>query len=221
MTSLAGTTALALAEEDVVLLPERALFLPRFRVLVVADLHWGKAAAFRAAHVPVPRGTTSSDLARLSSALDSTRASRLLVLGDLLHARAGRHEDTFRTITEWRARHPDVVVTLVRGNHDQHAGDPPAELGIECTDGPFVVGPFVGVHEPTVCTEGYVLCGHLHPSVTVRGRGRQSLRLPAFVVGPERGVLPAFSSFTGGGMYTPEPGDRLYAIAGDEIVLLD
>ncbi|MEN9508688.1 MAG: hypothetical protein RLZZ621_1251, partial [Gemmatimonadota bacterium] len=33
-----------------------------------------------------------------------------------------------------------------------------------------------------------------------------------------RGILPAFSSFTGTGMYQYETGDRLYAIAGDEVV---
>ena len=90
-----------------------------------------------------------------------------------------------------------------------------------CTDAPVGLGPFVGVHEPIVRTDGYVLCGHLHPNVTVRGRGRQSLRLPAFVFGAARGVLPAFSSFTGGGMYQREAGDRVFAIAGDEVVAFD
>lgn len=221
MTPLAGTLDVIVADERVVLLPERALWLPACDTLLVADLHWGKAAAFRAAHVPVPMGTTSSDLARLSSAIATTRAARLVVLGDLLHARSGRHDETLRTIAAWRARHTTLAMTLVRGNHDAQAGDPPSSLDIACTDTPVVLGPFVGVHEPTVRTDGYVLCGHLHPNVTVRGRGRQSLRLPAFVFGAARAVLPAFSSFTGGGIYQQEAGDRLYAIAGDEVVAFD
>ena len=203
------------------LLPERALWYEAERTLFVADLHWGKAAAFRAAHVPVPMGTTSSDLARLSDAISATEAQHLVVLGDLLHARAGRHDETFRTIAAWREQHAALGITLVRGNHDQHAGDPPAALDIVCTDAPFGCGPFVGVHEPCEARSGYVLCGHVHPSVTVRGRGRQTLRLPAFVFGPRRGILPAFSSFTGGGMYERQTGDRLYAIAGEEVVALD
>ncbi|MFY7922753.1 MAG: ligase-associated DNA damage response endonuclease PdeM [Gemmatimonas sp.] len=217
----AGAFAIEVAGEQVALLPERALWLPAHDTLLVADLHWGKAAAFRAAHIPVPMGTTSSDLARLSSALEVTGANRLVVLGDLLHARAGRHDETFRTIASWRATHADLRITLVRGNHDQHAGDPPAELNIDCTDNPLRLGAFVGVHEPTVNLDGYVLCGHLHPCVTVRGRGRQSLRLPSFVFGPSRGVLPAFSSFTGGGMYEQEPEDRLFGIAADAVVPLN
>ena len=212
--------AISVAGAALHLLPERALWYEAERTLFVADLHWGKAAAFRAAHVPVPMGTTSRDLARLASAIAATGAERLVVLGDLLHARTGRHDETLRTIAEWREQHAVLRITLVRGNHDQHAGDPPRELGIECTDEALVVGPFVGVHEPCTPTGGYVLCGHLHPCVTVRGRGRQSLRLPAFVFGETRGVLPAFSSFTGGGMYEMQSGDRQYAVAGDEVLPL-
>jgi DNA ligase-associated metallophosphoesterase len=217
---LAGALALTMAGERVVLLPERALWIPAHDALVVADLHWGKAAAFRAAHVPVPMGTTSSDLARLSSALMATGASHLVVLGDLLHTRSGRHDETFRTIGRWRAQHEAVRITLVRGNHDVHAGDPPAELRIACTDTPCRIGPFLGVHEPEPWPDGYVLSGHLHPCITVYGRGKQSARLPAFVFGPHVGVLPAFSSFTGGGMYERDAQDALYVIAGDEVLAL-
>jgi DNA ligase-associated metallophosphoesterase len=218
---LAGALDIDVAGERVVLLPERALFLPSHDVLLVADVHWGKAAAFRAAHVPVPMGTTSSDLARLSSALVATGAARLVVLGDLLHARSGRHDETLRTIAEWRVRHAGVAITLVRGNHDVHAGDPPAALEITCVDGPLRLGPFRGVHEPEPWPDGYVLSGHLHPCVTVRGRGKQSVRLPAFVFGAAVGVLPAFSSFTGGGMYACNDADDLYVVAGAEVIALD
>lgn len=218
--SLAGALRVDVAGAVLHLLPERALWYEAQRTLFVADLHWGKAAAFRAAHVPVPMGTTSSDLARLSSAISATAAEHLVVLGDLLHARAGRHDETFRTIAAWREKHAGLRITLVRGNHDQHAGDPPRELQIACTDEPLMVGPFVGVHEPAEQDGGYVLCGHLHPCVTVRGRGKQSLRLPAFVLGTMRAVLPAFSSFTGGGMYEMQTGDRHFAIAGDEVLAL-
>lgn len=212
--------AFTLAGVPAELWPSRTLWLPTLGALVVADLHWGKAAAFRAAHVPIPMGTTAHDLARLSSTLDATGASHLIVLGDLLHAKHGRHHATLDTIAAWRARHTTLHITLVRGNHDLHAGDPPAELGISCVDQPFRFGPFVGVHEPTEHVDGYVLSGHLHPSVTVHGRGRESARLACFVFGERRGVLPAFSSFTGGGMYERERDDRLFGIVGAEVVAL-
>jgi DNA ligase-associated metallophosphoesterase len=215
-----GALAYDVAGASVVMLPQRALWLPDLDTVLVADLHWGKAAAFRAAYVPVPSGTTANDLSRLSVVLESTDARHLVVLGDLLHARSGRHNDTLDVIAQWRARHAAVHMLLVRGNHDLHAGDPPPELDIACTSTPWRAGPFVGVHKPEAHDAGYVLAGHLHPNVTLRGRGRISTRLPAFAFGPDVGLLPAFSSFTGGGMYDPEPTDALFVIAENEVLAL-
>ncbi len=236
-----GAVHIAIGGERALLLPERALWLPAHDAVLVADLHWGKAAAFRAAQVPVPAGTTADDLARLSQLLSVTEASRLVVLGDLLHAREGRHSATLARIAEWRERHAGVRLDLVRGNHDARAGDPPASLGIACHDGPLAIGGLLGVHDPASAgerrrdpgcerpgadvaqdrdgaTPGYTVAGHLHPTVVLRGPGRQRLRLPCFVVGPDRALLPAFSSFTGGGMYEPTDGDRCYVIADGEVL---
>lgn len=215
-----------LAREPARLLPERALWLPAHGTLLVADLHWGKAAAFRAAHIPVPGGTTGADLARLSTVLERTGATRLIVLGDLWHSRAGRHPDTLATIDAWRARHSSLAIDLVRGNHDRHAGDPPAALGIVCHDGPLALGALALVHEPAdggadAADSRYAVGGHLHPHIRLAGPGRERLRLPCFVVGPLRAVLPAFGAFTGGGMHVPQPGDRHYAIADGEVLPVD
>ena len=46
-----------IAGETMLLLPEKALYWPAQHMLVIADIHFGKAAAFRALGVPVPRGT--------------------------------------------------------------------------------------------------------------------------------------------------------------------
>lgn len=209
---------ISVAGERVLLLPERALFLPSFDTVLVADLHWGKAAAFRAAHVPVPTGTTASDLARLSDVLHATNASTLIVLGDLLHAKAGRQPGTLDVIGEWRARHAHVRMRLVRGNHDTHAGDPPASLDIECVDAPLLVGPFVCTHHPEPDSAGYVLAGHLHPHVALGRRGDSRVKLPCFVFGEYVAVLPAFTEFSGKGAYRTTSGDQLFAIVESEII---
>ena len=215
-----GAITHSVAGEQLVLLPDRALWLPERSLVIVADLHWGKAATFRAAFVPVPTGTTANDLARLTRVLTNTAATSLVVLGDLLHARAGRHADTLATITAWREAHYDVGITLVRGNHDAHAGDPPVSMRITCVDAPYAIGSLIGVHEPEEHPDGYVLAGHLHPCVSVYGRGRQHARLAAFVFGPRVGVLPAFSSFTGTGMYERSAQDTLFVIADREVIAL-
>lgn len=209
---------LEVAGERVQLSAHHALHLPRHSTLVVADLHWGKAATFRAKGVPLPPGVTSSDLERLTAAIEESRPAHLVIVGDLLHARAGRHERTLSTIGEWRAQHSDLAITLVRGNHDTHAGDPPASLGIDCVDGPLLVGAFACQHHPTSHSSHYVLAGHLHPHVSFRGRGKQSVRLPCFVFCEKGAILPAFTAFTGGGAYTPGAEDRIFAIVGEEVI---
>ena len=105
-----------LAGEEVRLLPERALFWPRTATLVVADLHWGKGATFRAAGIPIPMGSTSDDLDRLDAALRRTAADRLIVLGDLFHARVGRIATrTLAELRRWRDLRAGLEIMLVRG----------------------------------------------------------------------------------------------------------
>ena len=112
------------------LLPQRALWWPAARMVMVADVHFGKAATFRRAGQPVPHGTTADNLARLDALLAATGADHLVFLGDFLHARSGAADALWQQLLPWRQRHARVAMTLVRGNHDQHAGDPPAALAL-------------------------------------------------------------------------------------------
>jgi DNA ligase-associated metallophosphoesterase len=208
-----------LGGEDVVLLAERALFWPRTGTLVAADLHWGKAATFRAAGIPIPVGATSDDLSRLDAALFRTCARRLIVLGDLFHARAGRiATQTLAELRRWRALRDELEIMLVRGNHDRHAGDPPDDLRINCINAPAFVPPFVLRHEPAPSSEGYTLAGHLHPGIVLSGPALQRERLPCFWLTPRAAVLPAFGSFTGSASVVPGPDDRIFVVADQEVI---
>lgn len=212
---------IVLAGIDVDLLADRALLIPSSRSLIVADVHWGKAAAFRAGGVPIPHGTTRSGLDRLSAVLDATKAQHLLILGDLFHARASMQPNTIATLERWRDLRRELRITLVRGNHDYHAGDPPASLAIECVDAPLHVGPFALCHHPCERDTGYVLAGHIHPVVQLRGRGRQKLTLPCFAFGSRGGLLPAFGEFTGGAVIDQRDFTRTFVIADDNVIPLE
>jgi uncharacterized protein len=210
---------LTIAGEQVYLLYERALYWPGASTLVVADLHWGKAATFRSVGIPIPIGTTSDDLARLDSALQRTQARRMVVLGDLFHAKAGRvASHTLAELRRWRSLAGKFEILLVRGNHDRHSGDPPADLHINCVNAPAYVPPFVFRHEPAESVDAYGLAGHVHPGLTLVGRGLQRETLPWFIVGPTAALIPAFGSFTGLGAVSPGPDDRAFVIAGDEVL---
>jgi DNA ligase-associated metallophosphoesterase len=205
------------AGESVELLAARALYWPRKQTLLVADVHFGKAAAFRAAGVFVPEETTTAALRRLDEMLEYTGARRIVFLGDLLHAAEGRHPDTLTAVGAWRSRHAQVEMLLVRGNHDRTAGDPPAELRIACVDGPLIEPPFAFVHHPVERADAYALAGHIHPGVLLVGRGRQRERFACFWLGAKTGVLPAFGEFTGFAEVEPQPGDRVWVVADERI----
>lgn len=223
--------------ETLWLLPERAVYWPRAGALLIADPHFGKAAAFRAGGIPIPGGTTAEMLRRLSAALDTTAAARLLVLGDLLHARAGRAPHTLEQFAAWRATRPALTITLIRGNHDTRAGDPPADWDVECLDAPVVEAPFVWLHDPfsragwlpapspptgqeagsQPALQGYPIAGHVHPAVALGGNGR-AMTLPCFYFGRDYALLPAFGEFTGTAVVRPRAGEGVFVLAGDEVV---
>lgn len=215
----AGALALEVAGETLWLLPERAIWWPRAAMLLVADLHLGKAAAFRALGQPVPHGTTAHNLARLLDLARRYPARDLVFLGDFLHARAARTAAVLLALHDWRRAMPARArCTLIRGNHDAHAGDPPPELGIEVVAEPRVAPPFALCHAPGVRPQGYTLAGHLHPACVLRGTGGDALRLPCFVIGPHGAILPAFGAFTGHAtVRATGQGERLYAVGDGRV----
>ena len=200
------------------LLAQRAAFLPEHGALLVADAHIGKAVSFRKLGVPVPEATTEGTLARLSAAVAATGARHIVFLGDLLHSARARAAATVAAVARWREAHAELELTLVRGNHDDRAGDPPAALGIDVVDEPLRLGPWALCHHPRTQPGGYVLAGHLHPCVRLQGRARERLRLPCFWFGDEVGVLPAFGAFTGMHPIEAQPQDRVYAVTGDGVL---
>ena len=205
------------AGTELLLLAGKAAYWPAARTLFVADPHWGKAAAFAAGGLAVPQGTLAADLTRLSRLLDATGAGRLAILGDLFHAKAGKSPAVLGAVSAWRESRRGLVVLVVRGNHDLHAGDPPAGWGFTVV-GEAEAGPFALRHFPDEVPGRYTLCGHLHPAVVLGGSGRQRLRLPCFFLGERVGVLPAFGGFTGTAVLRPTVRDRVYVIADDEVI---
>lgn len=205
------------AGETLLLDAARAIFWPRAGTLLVADVHFGKAQVFRRAGIPIPQGSTSSDLARLDALLARHAPARLLVLGDLVHG-PGRIDDAWASrVRAWRERHAHVEMIVVAGNHDRHFDARDAGFALA---GPLVdTPPFALAHAPRPVRDRYVLSGHLHPGIELREAGLRE-RLPVFWFGTDIGVLPAFGGMTGLAMITPARNDGLYAIAGGGIVPL-
>lgn len=211
---VSADAAVELAGARMVLMGERTAAWGS--TLLAADLHLGKGEAMRRVGVGVPGGVLDETLARLGAAVARVGASRLLVLGDLLHAPAGLTDTMIDRVRAWREALP-VEFVLVPGNHDRGLARV-ADAWRLRVEGPVLrEGPFAFMHEPGEHAGAYTLCGHVHPAVRVGPRGR-AVKLPAFVLGATCGVLPACSAFTDGATLRPNPGERVFVV-GDGRVL--
>ena len=208
---------LTLEGEELWLLPEKAVYWPARKCLLIADAHFGKASAYRSLGQPVPQGTTTANLEGLDRLLSALPCEQLIFLGDFLHGPGSHASGTLSALRAWRERRAGLRMTLIRGNHDKRAGDPPRDLNIEVVAEPLLMGPFALQHEPDAHTSHHVLAGHVHPVYRLRGKGRQSLRLPCFQIGTRLSLLPAFGAFTGG-YAVEQDNDRQIFVIGDHEV---
>ncbi|PHQ32116.1 ligase-associated DNA damage response endonuclease PdeM [Rhodopirellula bahusiensis] len=204
---------------DLHLFAQRAAYSPLHETLFVADTHFGKDATFRRHGVPVPTGSTERTMQTISAVLAETHASRLVILGDMFHARSSLTVGTVDAIEAFFDSHPSVRFTLIRGNHDAHVGALPKRWPIDVVAPGERLGRLALGHEPMAVPEGsdLLLCGHLHPAVQI-GRRRESLpKLPCFWYSSGCLVFPAIGEFTGTQVVEPKDENRVWIIAEDEI----
>lgn len=213
-----ASLAVEIAGQALVLSSLRAVFDPVLRCLFVADAHFGKDAVFRARGIPVPVGATADNLLRLDLLIREFEPAMLVFLGDLLHAREAHSAETLDALLGWRARHAELRVVLIEGNHDRHAGALPDSIDVQCVQEPWRIGPWAVCHFPQTVEGAYVLAGHVHPVYRVTTRV-DSVRVPCFRFGARCGVLPAFGSFTGGARaHEPVEGEKVFLVVGERVI---
>ena len=214
----------AIASGALTLLPERAVVSARERTLFVADLHLGKASAFRAAGAPAPFGTSEESLRRLGALADSLGAERLVILGDFVHGKSSLTDGLAESLRAWRGQRTALDCVIVLGNHDRRAAHLYQGCGFPSVAEPTVVAGFACRHHPLdedAHAPGPVtLGGPVHPVARISGRGRDSLRLPCFVIDGSQIVLPSFGEFTGGSLIRPANGERVVLVAPGRLVEL-
>lgn len=200
------------AGEKLSLTAERAVVWHRERALIVADLHLGKESVFGRYGIPIPAGVTESTLARLSALIHTHRCSRLIVLGDFVHAPPGPGDQWPAAIVRWLDGHPHLSCCIVAGNHDGETTAGLLDSRLTWLPAKTFMAPFILTHTPGTDPRGPVVCGHLHPAIALRD-GRMRLHMPAFWFSEHCAVLPAFGEFTGRHTIAAAAGDRVWAVA--------
>lgn len=212
-----------LRQQQLWLSSDRCIFWEEEKALIVSDLHFGKTGHFRKWGIPVPQGVYKNDLQRLVSQLQFFQPRQLIVVGDLFHSHENKELDLFR---KWRHDFPDLIVQLIKGNHDILHEQWYRSTEITVTDEILSLNNLFGfIHDLTPdewTGDGhhYYFSGHLHPGIRINGHGRQSLSFPCFYFTKEYCVLPAFSEFTGLAMIRPAAGENVFAIVENKIIQL-
>ncbi len=200
---------------------ERCLWWEEENTLIIADIHLGKIGHFRKAGIPIPQNVYVADLQRLMAQLYFFKAERLIIVGDFTHSSNNRELEHF---LKWRKDFSLLHIDLVRGNHDILNDSWYKEAAIHFHPWELIINGFRFRHEdkrikrkdaPEIV---YTFTGHIHPGVTVSGRGRQALRFPCFYFTDEHCVLPAFSRFTGTYKVKRNINETVYAVADNQLM---
>ncbi len=199
-------------------MPEKALWWPDKKWLVIADLHVGKVEHFRKEGIGVPALAGMTTVHRLEALIQTLSPSRIIFLGDLFHSRANQSVDYFEK--RINSLNTDGLV-LIQGNHDIMAADIYSYLGIEVIPC-LLIDNILLSHEPLddIDTGIFNISGHIHPGVRLKGRGRQSATLSCFYFNRSQGILPAFGYFTGLHIISHEAESTVVAVAGAELMLV-
>ncbi len=198
------------------LLPNKAMFWPKMKALLLADLHLGKINHFRKSGIALPSKANDKNIEMLVDLIHQVKPDRVLCLGDLFHSHYNPEWEVFGEVI----RHFSTIsFELIMGNHDIMSEFQYQRKGVLLHES-LVLANFVLTHHPLegVPPGYYNLAGHIHPGVVLYGKGRQSLTLPCFHFGIRQGLLPAFGVFTGLARIRPAREDRVYVVLQDKVI---
>lgn len=206
-------------EELIQLLPEKVAYLPQYQILVIADIHLGKASHFRKEGIMIPVPNISPDLHRMDVLINSLKPNTVVFLGDLFHSSLNKE---WEELKDFLFRYPAIRFVLTKGNHDILHPSVMDETSIEVVEKLEVGKHLLFTHAPEKEVEDNKLniSGHIHPGVLIKSKGRQSYRLPCFYYYDECLLLPAFGQFTGLHILKKLPDSAIYPVFSDEVILL-
>lgn len=202
--------------------PSGALYWRETKSLVLADLHLGKESVFQQSGMAIPSGATNATLRVLRTIVDAWKPDRVMVLGDLLHAKIGL---TSALEQEMVALLGDGICrewVLIPGNHDRGGMSALRRCGWQIAEEVMEYQGVEMTHAPdlTRANSSLSIAGHLHPSVRIPLSPREKTLLRCFWLRASHLVLPAFGGWTGTKPITPGKGDRIFACVDEEVIEL-
>ena len=207
------TLELKLNNHNFVLHCSGAVYWVEKRMLLISDVHLGKISHFRKHGAAIPDGIIYKNFQKLDNVIQLFKPDAICFLGDLFHSSINSEWNLF---TGWVTK-TNLAIVLIAGNHDIINPEKYNALGIQ-TISEWAVNGFLLTHYPEDRAGHFTLCGHIHPAVQLRGKGRQFLKLPCFFKTENQMILPAFGEFTGTYVMEPQQGDIVFTITKDAVI---
>ncbi len=207
-----------ICKQELWLLPEKAIYWPTQKMLVLSDPHLGKAGHFRKSGIAIPQSVFLHDLQKLFTLIQNTQCETLLVSGDFFHSVENKELELF---TKWRNDFPFLKIKLIMGNHDILPEKLYNQSGIECIEKSYQMEDLFFIHDCEKIGKesiGYGFCGHLHPGVRISSKAKQTLVLPCFHFTKKYCIMPAFSAFAGAVPVRKNFEDRIIAVAKNTLI---
>lgn len=205
-----------LREQTLYLLPEKAIFWKEKCLLIVADLHLGKAGHFRKSGIPVSDLVHSKDILTLEKLIQRHKPKEIILLGDLFHS---DHNQGWEIFKRWLKSKAPLSFKLVLGNHDVLDASSYRIDNLEVMES-LDIDPFNFTHIPEEHSL-YNIAGHIHPAVRLTGKARQSVKVPCFYFGRQNGILPAYGNFTGTARISIEKTDDVFGVAENKVIKIN
>jgi len=184
---------------------EKALWLEKEKILVVADLHLGYEEGLQEQGVFLPRfqfKQVVSDLEKIFKKIGGGKVEEVIILGDLKHEFSGILKQEWKETLDLLDFLKNKVkkIILIKGNHDTILEPLARRKELKVKDY-YVKKDVVFLHGHKSfpkCLDKKIktlILGHLHPAITIR-EGAKSEIYKCFLVGKWKGkevvILPSF-----------------------------
>ncbi|WP_438962296.1 ligase-associated DNA damage response endonuclease PdeM [Nonlabens sp.] len=206
---------ISLAQQTFQLHASGAAYWVEQDTILLADVHLGKSAHFRRNGMAVPASADDKEYDKLNEIITLFNPSRLWFLGDLFHSYKNAEWHFFE---QWVSMQ-SIELALIMGNHDVIGKSSFEQLGIKTYE-QLTMGTIVLTHHPQEIDGKFNIAGHVHPSIKMKGVGRQRIKLSCFFKNEHGFILAAFGDFTGTYTLQPKKGNRVFAIVEDEVIEL-
>jgi len=188
-----------------------ALYLTKYKTLVIADSHIGYEESLNKQGVFIPRFQFRDLILRLEKILSNVKLDTIIINGDIKHEFGRISEQEWRNtlkLIDFLSKQCKRLI-LIKGNHDKNLGPIAEKRNIDIVDN-FVMGDILITHGHKEIKElkgiKTIIIGHEHPAVSFKERPGENFK--CYLKGSYKRrtliVQPSFNLVTEGSDITRE-----------------